>query len=229
MVHAARPASARSRTPAAARICPAYAPRLLRLLRAAWRRRTRRRWPAAFARRGVERARISLRVFRTFNANAPAFRERERGAMSRRSGVAAARARSRSTTWRASRARARSPSRSRADGPTEVRLRIFEPPRFFEALLRGRVVTGGARHHLAHLRHLPGRVPDERRATRWRTRSASGSTARSARSGGCSIAASGSRATRSTSSCCTRPDFLGYPDAIAMASDHRDWVSAACA
>ena len=41
------------------------------------------------------------------------------------------------------------------------------------ALLRGAparpLVPRGARHHRAHLRHLPGRVPDERDATRWRT------------------------------------------------------------
>ena len=54
----------------------------------------------------------------------------------------------------------------------EVELRIFEPPRFFEALLRGRSFLRGAGHHLPHLRHLPGRVPDERRSTRWRTSAA---------------------------------------------------------
>ena len=59
---------------------------------------------------------------------------------------------------------------------TDVKLNIFEPPRFFEAFLRGRDFTRGARHHRAHLRHLPGRLPDERRATRWRTPAASRST-----------------------------------------------------
>ena len=39
---------------------------------------------------------------------------------------------------------------------------IFEPPRFFEALLRGRALRRSARHHGADLRHLPGRLPDER-------------------------------------------------------------------
>ena len=49
------------------------------------------------------------------------------------------------------------------------------------ALLRGVParprVHRGARHHRAHLRHLPGRLPDERRAARWRTPAASRSTA----------------------------------------------------
>ena len=43
----------------------------------------------------------------------------------------------------------------------DVRLRIYEPPRFFEAFLRGRALHRGPRHHRAHLRHLPGRLPDE--------------------------------------------------------------------
>ena len=43
----------------------------------------------------------------------------------------------------------------------EVKLNIYEPPRFFEAFLRGRAFTRGARHHRPHLRDLPGRVPDE--------------------------------------------------------------------
>ena len=43
-----------------------------------------------------------------------------------------------------------------------VELRIYEPPRFFEAFLRGRALHRAARHHRAHLRHLPGRLPDER-------------------------------------------------------------------
>ena len=45
----------------------------------------------------------------------------------------------------------------------DVKLRIYEPPRFFEAFLRGRRHRG-ARHHLADLRDLPDRLPDERRA-----------------------------------------------------------------
>ena len=47
--------------------------------------------------------------------------------------------------------------------PVDVKLRIYEPPRFFEAFLRGRAVHRGARHHRAHLRDLPGRLPDVER------------------------------------------------------------------
>jgi hypothetical protein len=43
-------------------------------------------------------------------------------------------------------------------------LNIFEPPRFFEAFLRGRHFTGGAGHHGADLRHLSRRLSDERGA-----------------------------------------------------------------
>ena len=46
----------------------------------------------------------------------------------------------------------------------EVELQIYEPPRFFEAFLRGRAFTEAPGHHRAHLRHLPGRLPDELRA-----------------------------------------------------------------
>ena len=49
------------------------------------------------------------------------------------------------------------------DGEVEdVELEIYEPPRFFEAFLRGSDVHRGAGHHRADLRHLPGRLPDER-------------------------------------------------------------------
>ena len=44
-----------------------------------------------------------------------------------------------STTSPASRARARCTSGCEGDKVTDVQLRIFEPPRFFEAFLRGRV------------------------------------------------------------------------------------------
>ena len=101
---------------------------------------------------------------------------------------------------------------------TSAELRIFEPPRFFEAFLRGRAFTRGARHHRAHLRHLPGRLPDERGPRDGGRARRHGRRASSARCAGCSIAASGSRATRCTSTCCTRPDFLGYEGAIEMAA-----------
>ena len=94
---------------------------------------------------------------------------------------------------------------------TDVALEIFEPPRFFEALLVGRRLHRGPRHHRPHLRHLPGRLPDERvRGHRGRLRGRS-STSGSRRCAGCSTAASGSRATPSTSTSCTRPTSSAAP------------------
>ena len=76
------------------------------------------------------------------------------------------------------------------------------------AVLRGAparpLVPRGARHHGPHLRHLPGRVPDERRpgdGGRLRRR---GARADPRCCAGSSTAASGSRATPSTSTCSTR-------------------------
>jgi coenzyme F420-reducing hydrogenase alpha subunit len=102
----------------------------------------------------------------------------------------------------------------------EVQLGIFEPPRFFEAFLRGRAYTRGAGHHRAHLRHLPGGLPDERVP----------------RDGGRARGAGRPRPLRALRRLlyCGEwieshvlhvfllhaPDFLGYPDAIEMAKDH---------
>ena len=44
----------------------------------------------------------------------------------------------------------------------DVRLEIYEPPRFFEAFLRGRPLADAPGHHLADLRDLPDRLPAER-------------------------------------------------------------------
>ena len=68
------------------------------------------------------------------------------------------------TTSRASKAKAPSSSSSRATSVTDVKLKIFEPPRLFEAFLRGR--------HLSEVPDIvaricgicPDRLPDERRA-----------------------------------------------------------------
>ena len=78
------------------------------------------------------------------------------------------------------------------------------------ALLRGAaarpLVHGGARHHRPHLRHLPDRLPDERGAgDGGRLRRGDRLRARCATCGASSTAASGSRATACTSTCCTRP------------------------
>ena len=105
---------------------------------------------------------------------------------------------------RASRARARcacGSATARVDRGAAADLRAA-------ALLRGVPARPrlhrGARHHRADLRHLPGRLPDERRARDGEPSAASRSPASCARCAGCSTAASGSRATRCTSSCCTR-------------------------
>ena len=60
-----------------------------------------------------------------------------------------------------------------------MQLRIYEPPRFFEAFLRGRAIHRAAGHHIADLRHLPGRLRDERVPGASRTPAASGSRRRS--------------------------------------------------
>ena len=108
-----------------------------------------------------------------------------------------------------------------ADGRVEdVELHIYEPPRFFEAFLRGRGFTEPpditARIcGICPVAYQMSSVTAMEMACGWR------SAGRFRRSAACSIAASGSRVTRCTSSCCTRPDFLGYPSAIELARDHR--------
>ena len=128
-----------------------------------------------------------------------------------------------------SRARGHCTSRSATARVVDVELHIFEPPRFFEAFLRGREFTRGARHHRPHLRHLPGRLPDERRP----------------RDGGRAAASTCDgplRALRRLLYCgewieshalhvymLHAPDFLGYQSAVELAQDHRDArASAAC-
>ena len=43
----------------------------------------------------------------------------------------------------------------------EVRLDIYEPPRFFEGLPGRALPAGCSRYHRPHLRHLPGGLPNE--------------------------------------------------------------------
>ncbi len=69
--------------------------------------------------------------------------------------------------------------RASGDRVEEARLDIYEPPRFFEAFLRGRGLHRAAGHHRPDLRHLPGRLPDERVPARSRTPAASPSRSRS--------------------------------------------------
>ena len=73
----------------------------------------------------------------------------------------------------------------------------------------------GHRHGGPHLRDLPGRLPDERGPRVRGPLRRPHRPGRRARSAACSTAASGSRATPSTSTSSTRPDFLGYASAIA--------------
>ena len=106
----------------------------------------------------------------------------------------------------------------------DVQLRIYEPPRFFEALPARPRLHASRRHHRAHLRDLPGRLPDERlRGDRGRLRRRR-STAPIRALRRLSTAASGSRATRCTSSCSTRPTSSATTSAIEMARDHREIV-----
>ena len=106
----------------------------------------------------------------------------------------------------------------------DVQLRIYEPPRFFEALLRGRRLHRAARHHRPDLRHLPGRLPDERvQRDRGRLRRRRRRAARAAAPAR-STAASGSRATRCTSTCCTPPTSSASPARSTMAEHDRGIV-----
>ena len=132
-----------------------------------------------------------------------------------------------STRSRASRARAASPSSCKGGRVADVKLRIYEPPRFFEAFLRGRALHRGARHHGADLRHLPGRLPDE-----LDPRDGGGAAA--------STVTGPLRALRRLLYCgewiechalhvymLHAPDFLGYESAIHMAKDHAEAVKKA--
>ena len=124
-----------------------------------------------------------------------------------------------SPAWRA---RARCTCASATAASRTCELRIYEPPRFFEAFLRGRALHRGARHHRAHLRHLPGRLPDEL------DRGDGGRLRRRGRP-------TQVRALRRLLYCgewieshalhvfmLHAPDFLGYASAFEMARDHRD-------
>ena len=111
----------------------------------------------------------------------------------------------RSPPWPASRARGRLTVRLRDGRVDDVQLRIFEAPRFFEALLQGRSIARGPRYHRPDLRHLPRRLPDElvprpRGVARPRA-----PRRRCASCAGCSTAASGSRAIPCTLPSCMHP------------------------
>ena len=111
------------------------------------------------------------------------------------------------------------------DGEVEdVELRIYEPPRFFEAFLRGPASHRGARHHRADLRHLPGRLPDERlRGDRGRVRRRR-STSRSATLRRLIYCGEWIESHALHVFMLHAPDFLGYESAVEMARDHREVV-----
>ena len=102
----------------------------------------------------------------------------------------------------------------RRRGRATSQLRIYEPPRFFEAFLRGRAYTEApditaricgicpVAYQMSAVRGDRGRLRRRR------------SPSRSRRCAGCSTAASGSRATRCTSTCCTRPTSSATTSAI---------------
>jgi coenzyme F420-reducing hydrogenase alpha subunit len=96
----------------------------------------------------------------------------------------------------------------RGDVVTDVRLEIMEPPRFFEALLRGRSFLE-APDITARICGICPVASGRRPAGGARDRCC----------GGC---CGEWRATPCTS---TRPDFLGYPGALEMAADHPDLVT----
>ncbi len=89
------------------------------------------------------------------------------------------------------------------DGQVEsVELRIFEPPRFFEAFLRGRSAQKCPTSPPASA--ASARSPTRCRASMRSKRSMASRCRRSCGSyAGCSTAASGSKATRCTFTCCT--------------------------
>ena len=127
-------------------------------------------------------------------------------------------ARSRSTASPASRARARCTSAIDGRRSSDVQLRIYEPPRFFEAFLRGRAFTEVPGHHGPDLRDLPDRLPDERgagdggRAAASRSTTARSATLRRLIYCGEWIESHGLHVYMLHA-----PDFLGYESAIAMA------------
>ena len=150
-----------------------------------------------------------MRVYRTFNAGVARRSARESEAHERGDGST----RTIRTDYLA-RVEGEGAMYVKLDGGevADVKLRIYEPPRFFEALLRGRAFTEApditARicgicpiaYQMSAVRAMEDAcgVHDRRRA-------------RCATCAGCSTAASGSRATRCTCTCCTRPTSSATP------------------
>ena len=164
-----------------------------------------------------------VRLHRTFYAGAPAFRDAGAPAPAMADRVLLSKALARVEGEGALHVRLR-------DGRVEdVRLRIYEPPRFFEAFLRGRAFTEVPGHHRADLRHLPRRLPDELvrgdggRLRRRRPR-------RDPRPAATPLLRRVDREPRAARrSCSRRPDLLGRASAFDVARDHPDLVTRALA
>ena len=82
---------------------------------------------------------------------------------------------------------------------------------------RGPALQRSPRHHGEDLWNLSGRLPDVGVPGDGRRLAASNVSDAWRRCADCCTAVSGSRATRCTSTCCTRPDFLGCQDAVELA------------
>ena len=117
--------------------------------------------------------------------------------------------------------------RVRGDEVEEVQFKIFEPPRFFEALLRGRQFTEAPDITARICGICPiAYIASSCNAMEARLRRSS-SPSRCGCCAGSSTAASGSRATCCTSAMLHAPDFLGYDGAVELARDRRDLVETA--
>ncbi|MFO0823533.1 MAG: hypothetical protein U0792_10520 [Gemmataceae bacterium] len=103
-------------------------------------------------------------------------------------------------------------------------LNIYEPPRFFEAFLRGREVRRGDRHRGPYLRHLPRRVPDERAHAGWRKHSASRCRQGFANCDDLLYCGEWIESHGLHVYMLHAPDFLGFDNGIALAAKHRDVV-----
>ena len=152
------------------------------------RRRTRRRWRAQWQALGATRARPAA-ASSAPSMPTPSHSGRRATPMTTKT------IQRRLSRARRRRGRARSADRGR-QGAWRRSSRFSSRRGFFEAFLRGRGFTRGARHHRAHLRHLSGRLPDERRPRDGGCLRRRRSTASCARCAACSTAANGSKATR---------------------------------
>ena len=112
----------------------------------------------------------------------------------------------------------------RGNAVVDVKLKIFEPPRFFRSLSSRAKLRRSAGYHFSHLRHLPGRLSDERDPRDGRRLGFEGRTGSCARSGGSRIAANGSKATPCMCTCCTLRISWVTPTPFRWREDHPEIV-----